>query len=155
VDIHTELAHSKHRVLLFRAPVLSRCSFSDGDFLRHSDGYTRIDAWQLIVGSTDLLQMLPLIDRELLVQVEQAGLPRNIFALRRVCRRLRFIVEQLPHILAKCTGRISWLSWRRIDSTGKHQAVLCMGTHGATLYLSLRTVHRITMPVLNQKLIFG
>jgi nanoRNase/pAp phosphatase (c-di-AMP/oligoRNAs hydrolase) len=86
-------------------------------------------------------KLLPQIDRELLVQIEQAGLPREYFRAfvrglqsARVYRRT--VVSYLgamhrPDFVAELADELI-----RLENT---QAVLCMGYHGGTLYLSLRT----------------
>jgi nanoRNase/pAp phosphatase (c-di-AMP/oligoRNAs hydrolase) len=86
-------------------------------------------------------KMLPRIDRELLIQVEQAGLPREYFrafvsGLRAAKVYHQTVVSYLgemhrPDFVAELADVLI-----RLENT---QAVLCMGYHGATLYLSLRT----------------
>jgi nanoRNase/pAp phosphatase (c-di-AMP/oligoRNAs hydrolase) len=86
-------------------------------------------------------KMLPLIDRELLVKIEQAGLPRDYF--RAFVRGLQSawvyhhtVVSYLgeihrPDFVAELADILIRLE--------KSKAVLCMGYHNATLYLSMRT----------------
>jgi nanoRNase/pAp phosphatase (c-di-AMP/oligoRNAs hydrolase) len=103
-------------------------------------------------------KMLPLIDRELLIQVEQAGLPREYFrafvgGLQAAKVYRRTVVSYLgemhrPDFVAELADVLI-----RLESA---QAVLCMGYHGATLYLSLRTASPDRdAGTLIQKLIFG
>lgn len=85
--------------------------------------------------------MLPLIDRDRLVKVEQAGLPREYFRSfvnglqsARVYRRT--VVSYLgkihrPDFVAELADILI-----RLENS---RAVLCMGYHGGTLYLSMRT----------------
>lgn len=86
-------------------------------------------------------QMLPLIDRNKLVQVEQAGLPREYFrafvqGLQSARVYGRIIVSYLeemhrPDFMAELADLLI-----RLKNT---RAVLCMGFHQATFHLSLRT----------------
>jgi nanoRNase/pAp phosphatase (c-di-AMP/oligoRNAs hydrolase) len=86
-------------------------------------------------------KLLPLIDHEMLVNVEQAGLPREYFrAFVRGLQSARLyqktVVSYLgamhrPDFVAEIADILIRLE--------EMQAVLCMGYHGATLYLSLRT----------------
>lgn len=86
-------------------------------------------------------KMLPLIDRKILVQVEQAGLPREYFrAFVRGLQSARVyrhaVVSYLgemhrPDFVAELADVLI-----RLENS---RAVLCMGYHDATLYLSLRT----------------
>ena len=103
-------------------------------------------------------KMLPLIDRELLIQVEQAGLPREYFrafvgGLKAAKVYHQTVVSYLgemhrPDFVAELADVLI-----RLEST---QAVLCMGYHGATLYLSLRTASpEHDAGSLIQKLIIG
>jgi nanoRNase/pAp phosphatase (c-di-AMP/oligoRNAs hydrolase) len=87
-------------------------------------------------------RLLTMIDRQLLVQVEQAGLPREYF--QKFCDGLRAAVVYGSVVVADL-GEM-----HRPDFVGemadmlirleKSRAVLCMGNHGDLLYLSLRTV---------------
>ncbi len=86
-------------------------------------------------------QLLPLIDHGLLVKIEQAGLPREYFrAFVRGLQSARLyqktVVSYLgamhrPDFVAEIADMLI-----RLENM---QAVLCMGYHGATLYLSMRT----------------
>jgi nanoRNase/pAp phosphatase (c-di-AMP/oligoRNAs hydrolase) len=86
-------------------------------------------------------RLLPLIDHEKLVQVEQAGLPREYFrAFVRGLQSARLYHETVvsylgamhrPDFVAEIADILIRLENMR--------AVLCMGYHGTTLYLSLRT----------------
>lgn len=104
------------------------------------------DTRGLTRGSSSLDQdiyfsLLPQIDREILVQVEQAGLPREYFrafvhGLQSAWVYRRSVVSYLgainrPDFVAELADELI-----RLENA---QAVLCMGYHGATLYLSLRT----------------
>jgi nanoRNase/pAp phosphatase (c-di-AMP/oligoRNAs hydrolase) len=103
-------------------------------------------------------KMLPLIDRKLLIQVEQAGLPREYFrafvgGLKAAKVYHQTVVSYLgemhrPDFVAELADVLI-----RLENT---QAVLCMGYHGTTLYLSLRTASpNRDAGSLVQKLIFG
>jgi nanoRNase/pAp phosphatase (c-di-AMP/oligoRNAs hydrolase) len=87
-------------------------------------------------------KLLPLIDRDLLVQVEQAGLPRDYFrafvgGLQSARLYRHTVVTYLgemhrPDFVAELADVLI-----RLENM---QAVLCMGYHGTTMYLSLRTM---------------
>lgn len=104
------------------------------------------DTRGLTRGSSELdrdiyFKLLPLIDHEKLVRIEQAGLPREYFrAFVRGLQSARLyhktVVSYLgamhrPDFVAEIADILI-----RLENM---QAVLCMGYHGATLYLSLRT----------------
>ncbi|OGO37930.1 MAG: hypothetical protein A2W35_07990 [Chloroflexi bacterium RBG_16_57_11] len=86
-------------------------------------------------------KMLPLIDRELFIQVEQAGLPREYYrafvgGLQAAKVYRQTVVSYLgemhrPDFMAELADVLI-----RLENM---QAVLCMGYHGSTLYLSVRT----------------
>ena len=86
-------------------------------------------------------KMLPLIDRQLYIQVEQAGLPRDYYrafvgGLQAAKVYHHTVVSYLgemhrPDFMAELADVLI-----RLENM---QAVICMGYHGATLYLSVRT----------------
>jgi nanoRNase/pAp phosphatase (c-di-AMP/oligoRNAs hydrolase) len=103
-------------------------------------------------------KMLTRIDRGLLSQVEQAGLPREYFlafanGLQSARVYNRTVVSYLgamhrPDFVAELADVLI-----RLENT---RAALCLGYHGATLYLSLRTASPDSdAGLLIQKLIFG
>jgi hypothetical protein len=85
--------------------------------------------------------MLPLIDRQLYIQVEQAGLPRDYYrafvgGLQAAKVYHHTVVSYLgemhrPDFMAELADVLI-----RLENM---QAVICMGYHGTTLYLSVRT----------------
>jgi len=87
-------------------------------------------------------KLLSLIDRDLLNQVEQAGLPRDYF--RAFCGGLQaaeifgqVVVANLGVLHRPDFGAEMADLLIRLEET---RAVLCMGSHAGTLHLSLRTV---------------
>lgn len=87
------------------------------------------------------VQMLGQIDRHLLVQIEQAGLPREYFrsfscGLQAARVYGRAVLANLGEInRPDFVAEMADLLIRLEDS----QAVLCLGVHGEKIYLSLRT----------------
>ncbi len=87
-------------------------------------------------------RLLTLIDRQILTQVEQAGLPREYF--RRFCEGLQAAVVYDNVVVADLgelhrpdfVGEMADLLIRLEHARG----VLCIGNHGDLMYLSLRTM---------------
>ena len=118
-------------------PVLATAIFYgiQADTRGLSRGDSKID--QLVY-----FKLLPLIDRELLIKVEQAGLPLEYF--RAFCNGLKaakvyqkavtaYIGEMhRPDFVAEIADMLI-----RLKDT---EAVLCLGWHHQTLYMSMRTM---------------
>jgi nanoRNase/pAp phosphatase (c-di-AMP/oligoRNAs hydrolase) len=143
VDIQTEIGSTVSIVYLY----LEAARVSPDAQLATAIFYgIQTDTRGLTRGSSPLDQeiyfkMLPLIDRERLIQVEQAGLPREYFrafvsGLQSARVYGHTVVSYLgaihrPDFVAELADILI-----RLDNS---RAVLCMGYHGATLYLSMRT----------------
>jgi nanoRNase/pAp phosphatase (c-di-AMP/oligoRNAs hydrolase) len=143
VDIQTEIGSTVSIVYLYleAARVYPDAQLATAIFYG-----IQTDTRGLTRGSSPLDQeiyfkMLPLIDRERLIQVEQAGLPREYFrafvsGLQSARVYGHTVVSYLgaihrPDFVAELADILI-----RLDNS---RAVLCMGYHGATLYLSMRT----------------
>ncbi|MFC1878315.1 bifunctional oligoribonuclease/PAP phosphatase NrnA [Chloroflexota bacterium] len=95
---------------------------------------SKIDQWVYF-------QLLSLIDRNLLIQVEQAGLPREYF--RAFCNGLQ-VARFYQKVVTASLGEMHRPDFGaemadmliRLKET---EAVLCLGWHHQTLYLSMRT----------------
>lgn len=142
-DIQTEIGSTVSVVYLYleAARILPDAQLATAIFYGIQTDTRGLTRGSSLLDQEIYFKMLPLIDRDLLVRIEQAGLPRDYFrafvrGLQSAWVHRHTVVSYLgeihrPDFVAELADILIRLE--------KSRAVLCMGYHGATLYLSMRT----------------